>query len=153
MHYLFNVYNRLFQSAILLYMYHLLTFIKRQFFFFCTSKVVTNECLNFSYDLFIIKVYSNVLFIACRYLFTMVDFYKVYDYLFFVNFCIIKKSTYWNDDSSVIGSWLFFFFFLLKLYISVPSFIVFLFQMLYTVYNVLLICLRTCIFYLGTIKQ
>lgn len=33
MHYLFNVYNRLFQSAILLYMYHLLTFDKEMIFF------------------------------------------------------------------------------------------------------------------------
>lgn len=49
-----------------------------------------------------------MLFIECRYLFTIVNLYKVYGWGFFVNFCIIKKSIYWIDISFVRESWIFF---------------------------------------------
>lgn len=50
-----------------------------------------------------------MLFIECRYLFTIVNLYKVYGWVFFfVNFCIIKKSIYSIDISFVIESWIFF---------------------------------------------
>lgn len=138
--------------------YHLLTFINlRDIFFFSTSEVVTNECQNFSYNL--LKS-TAMCYLQNVDIYLQLLIYTKFMVGIFVNFCIIKKSIYWIDISFVIESWIFFFlfveviylspfiFFILLIYISIYqcSYYLFLLQLIYTIYNVLLICLRTCIF-------
>lgn len=153
----FNVYNRLFQSAISLYMYlSSVNFHKpKRHFYFSTSEVVTNECQNFSYNL--LKSTAMCYLQNVDIYLQLLIYTKFMVGVFFcVNFCIIKKSIYWIDISFVIESWIFFFpfveviylisfiFFILLIYISFYqcSYCLFLLQLIYTILYVLLICLR-----------
>lgn len=157
----FNVYNRLFQSAISLYMYlSSVNFHKpKRHFFLSTSEVVTNECQNFSYNL--LKSTAMCYLQNVDIYLQLLIYTKFMVGVFFcVNFCIIKKSIYWIEISFVIESWIFFFpfveviylisfiFFILLIYISIYqcSYYLFLLQLIYTILYVLLICLSTCIF-------
>lgn len=138
--------------------YHLLTFINLRDFFFSTSEVVTNECQNFSYNL--LKSTAMCYLQNVDIYLQLLIYTKFMVGVFFVNFCIIKKSIYLIDISFVIESWIFFFpfveviylspfiFFILLIYISIYqcSYYLFLLQLIYTILYVLLICLRTCIF-------
>lgn len=158
----FNVYNRLFQSAISLYMYlSSVNFHKpKRHFFFSTSEVVTNECQNFSYNLLKSTAMCYLQNIDI-YLQLLIYTKFMVGVVFLVNFCIIKKSIYWIDISFNCDRILDFFFpfveviylspfifFILLIHISIYqcSYYLFLLQLIYTILYVLLICLRTCIF-------
>lgn len=138
----FNVYNRLFQSAISLYMYlSSVNFHKpKRHFFLSTSEVVTNECQNFSYNLLksTAMCYLQNVDIYLQLLIYTKFMVGVFFCEFLYRFSPFVEVIYLSP----------FIFFILLIYISIYqcSYYLFLLQLIYTILYVLLICLRTCIF-------